>query len=179
MPGWSLKINAGKPDITVGQPGEEAVVHFRSDKASYGLNRDLDVDPLQMPYFKWRWKVTQLPRGGDFRYSSADDQAAQVLIGFADRRILTYIWDTSAPLGTMQSASPIPLIHIFAIVCRSGGADANRWVDEERNVAADYQKAFGKPAPHVKGLRIQINSQHTGTAAESYFGAMEFHNAQS
>jgi len=28
--------------------------------------------------------------------------------------------------------------------------------------------AYGRPAPRVKGLRIQINSQHTGTVAESY-----------
>jgi hypothetical protein len=26
----------------------------------------------------------------------------------------------------------------------------------------------------VKGLRIQINSQHTGTMAESYFGDVAF-----
>ena len=52
--------------------------------------------------------------------------------------------------------------------------DANRWVAESRNVAADYERAFGKPAPHVKGLRLQINSQHTGTVAESYFGEVAF-----
>ena len=36
---------------------------------------------------------------------------------------------------------------------------------------------YGKPAPHVKGLRLQINSQHTGSAAESYFGEVEFRSA--
>ena len=41
-------------------------------------------------------------------------------------------------------------------------------------MAADYQRAYGKAAPHVKGLRIQINSQHTGTTAESYFGEVAF-----
>jgi len=64
-------------------------------------------------------------------------------------------------------------------VCRSGTAEANRWLDESRNIAADYQKLFGKPAPHVKGLRLQINSQHTGSVAESYFGQVIFRNSQS
>ena len=36
------------------------------------------------------------------------------------------------------------------------------------------QRAYGKPAPRVKGVRIQINSQHTGTVAESYFGEVAF-----
>jgi len=98
-------------------------------------------------------------------------------VAFADRRILTYIWDTSAPQGTVQSASAIPLVHIFAVVCESGTAETGQWVSESRNLAADYQRAFGKPAPRVNGLRIQINSQHTGTVAESYFGEVAFRSA--
>ncbi|HVY91122.1 MAG TPA: DUF3047 domain-containing protein [Bryobacteraceae bacterium] len=179
-PGWELKVNAGHPDISFLDPGDpNAAIRFRSVKSSYGLERAVDIDPAQMPYLYWRWKVSQLPRGGDFRHASTDDQAAQVIVAFSDRRILTYLWDSTAPQGTMESASSIPLVHIFAIVCRSGGADINQWLQENRNIEADYQKAFGKPAPHVKGLRLQINSQHTGSSAESYFGEVAFHTAQS
>lgn len=179
-PGWDLKVNTGKPDVTVGDQGDQdAALHFRSVRSSYALERAVDIDPTQMPYLNWRWKVTQLPRGGDFRHSATDDQAAQVMVAFTDRKIITYIWDSTAPQGTMESASSIPLVHIFAIVCRSGLSEANQWLQESRNVAADYQRAFGKPAPHVKGLRLQINSQHTGSSAESYFGEVAFRNAQS
>jgi hypothetical protein len=52
-------------------------------------------------------------------------------------------------------------------------AEANRWIAESHN-AADYLRAFGKLAPHMKGLRLQINSQHTGSAAESYFADLVF-----
>ena len=83
---------------------------------------------------------------GDFRYLHTDDQAAQVLVAFADRHILTYIWDSSAPKGSWQSAGHVPLIRIFALVCRSGPEELNRWVPETHNVAQDYQKAFEMPA---------------------------------
>jgi DUF3047 family protein len=53
---------------------------------------------------------------------------------------------------------------------------ANRWIAESHNVAADYLRAFGKPAPQVKGLRLRINSQQTGSAAESYFADLVFRN---
>jgi hypothetical protein len=76
-----------------------------------------------------------------------------------------------------RSASSIPLVHIYAKVCQSGSADANRWVEEKHNVAADYERAFGRPAPRVKGLRLQINSQHTGSIAESFFGEVAFRSA--
>ncbi len=171
---WELKVNSGRPDVTTSQDGDQWILHLKSVKSSFSLERGVDVDPSQLPYLMWRWKVTQLPTGGDFRHSSTDDQAAQVLVAFADHRILTYIWDTTEPRGTMESASSIPLIHIFAIVCRSGAAETNRWLPESHNVGADYKTAYGKPAPHVKGLRLQINSQHTGSAAESYFGQVVF-----
>ncbi len=44
------------------------------------------------------------------------------------------------------------------------------------NVAADYLMGFRKTGPHVKGLRLWINSQHTGSAAESYFADLVFRN---
>lgn len=174
--GWELKVNSGQPDVSTTKDGNDPVLHFKSVKSSFSLERPVNIDATQLPYLAWRWKVTQLPKGGDFRHYSSDDQAAQVLVAFDDRRIISYIWDTSAPQGTMQSASSLPLVHIFAIVCQSGTVDANRWLTESHNVAADYLKAFGKPAPHVKGLRLQINSQHTGSAAESYFADVAFHN---
>ena len=174
---WELKVNSGQPDVTTTQDGDQWILHLKSEKSSFSLERGVDIDPSQLPYLMWRWKVTQLPKGGDFRHSSTDDQAAQVLVAFADRRILTYIWDTTEPQGTVESASSIPLVHIFAIVCRSGAADANRWLPENHNVGADYKRAYGKPAPHVKGLRLQINSQHTGSAAESYFGEVVFRSS--
>jgi Protein of unknown function (DUF3047) len=171
---WQIKVTHGKPDISVCRDNDVACVHMKSVKASFGLEKSVDVDPAQMPFLTWRWKVTQLPPGGDFRHPSTDDQAAQVLIAFADHRILSYIWDSNAPKGIMENASSIPLVRIFAVVCESGAEQANRWTGESRNLATDYQQAYGKFAPHVKGVRIQINSQHTATVAESYFGEVAF-----
>jgi hypothetical protein len=171
---WQIKVNRGRPDISVCTDGDGFCLHLKSVKSSFALERGVDVDPAEMPHLAWRWKVAQLPAGGDFRHASTDDQAAQVVVAFADRRVITYIWDSTAPMGMMQSASAIPLVHIYAVVCESGAAEANRWIAESHDVAADYERAYGKAAPHVKGLRLQINSQHTGTTAESYFGEVAF-----
>jgi hypothetical protein len=171
---WSIKVNHGRPDASVCADGSGTCLHLKSVKASFALERGVDVDLAQMPYLSWKWKVAQLPPGGDFRRSGSDDQAAQLLVAFSDRRVVSYIWDTTAPKGTSQNTGFIPLIHVFAVVCQSGAADLNRWMTEARNVGADYERAYGRPAPRVKGLRIQINSQHTGSTAESYFGEVAF-----
>ena len=172
--GWGIKVNHGKPVVSVCQDADTACLRLLSVRSSFALEKSVDVDPAQMPYLTWNWKVAQLPPGGDFRKSSTDDQAAQLLVAFGDRRVISYIWDTGAPKGAMESVSAIPLVHIVAVVCESGSRQANQWLRESRNVAADYARAYGRPAPRVKALRIQINSQHTGTVAESYFGEVEF-----
>jgi hypothetical protein len=173
---WMIKVNHGKPELSVCGDGESCL-RLKSVRSSFGLEHEVDVDPGQLPWLLWKWKVTQLPPGGDFRRAASDDQAAQLLVAFADKRILTYLWDTTAPKGMVASASSIPFVRIYAFVCRSGDSEANQWITESRNVASDYERAYGKPAPRVKGLRLQINSQHTGTVAESYFGEVAFRSA--
>jgi len=173
-PGWQIKVNRGTPELTLAREGDSSFIHMKSHRSSYGLERGVDVDPVEFPFLTWRWKVTELPAGGDFRRSRTDDQAAQVLVAFADHRVVAYLWDSTAPKGIMQPASAIPLVHIFAVVCQSGAAEANRWIRETRNWREDYERAFARPAPRVKGIRLQINSQHTGTSAESYFGEVSF-----
>ena len=175
--GWQLKINSGPADVSTARDDGSSVLHFKSVKSSFSLERSVDVDLTKLPILTWRWKVTQLPKGGDFRHFFTDDQAAQVLVAFDERHILSYIWDTTAPQGLRASASSPVLIHIEAIVCRSGIADENRWIDESHDLRADYLKAFGKAPARVKGLRLQINSQHTGSSAESFFADVAFRSA--
>ena len=172
-PDWQLREHSGKAEIAGCVENEGPCVRLTSRNSSFSLEHSVEVNPSELPYLSWSWKVTRLPVGGDFRKTSTDDQAAQVLVAFSDRRVLSYIWDSNAPKGAMQNAKTVPLIHVVAVVCESGPAEMNRWVREIRNVAADYERAFGKPAPRIKGLRLQINTQHTG-AAESYFGQVAF-----
>ena len=172
--GWQVKVTHGTPKIATVREGNNNYLDLKSHDSSYGLEREVDVDPNQEPYLTWKWNVKKLPAGGDFRHSKSDDQAAQVLVAFTDKRVLSYIWDTTAPAGIMESASSIPLVHIYAVVCRSGAADLNHWLTESRNLADDYEKAYGHPAPRVKGIRLQINTQHTSTSAESCFAEVAF-----
>jgi hypothetical protein len=65
---------------------------------------------------------------------------------------------------------------VMVVVVRSGPAQAGKWVRESRNVRQDYKKLFGSEPPPVSGMRLQINSQHTGTSAESYFADVAFAN---
>jgi hypothetical protein len=172
--GWQVKENSGKADFAVVKDGAIRALQLRSAKTSFSIQKEVKVDLKQFPVLTWKWKVTDLPKGGDFRKSKTDDQAAQLFLAFSKTQAIVYIWDTSAPQGVIGDASAPFFMTIKAVVLRSGNAELGKWISESRNVYEDYKKFFGKEPPPVTGFRLQINSQHTGTSAESYFADVAF-----
>ena len=173
-PGWELKVKSGKADFEVKRDGDIPALHLKSADSSFSLQGEVKVDVKQYPVLSWKWKVTRLPQAGDFRKSKTDDQAAQLFLAFTRTKAIVYIWDTTATQGLMQSTSPVPFMTVKVVVIRSGPAELGKWITETRNVYEDYKKLYGEEPPIVSGLRLQINSQHTGTSAESWFADVEF-----
>ncbi len=171
---WELKVKTGKADYGVVRDDGIAALRLKSVDSSFSFQREVDVDLKAYPVLSWKWKVTKLPAGGDFRKSGTDDQAAQLFVAFGKTKSIVYIWDTSAPRGLTQDTSPVFFMHVQVVVVRSGPEETGKWITESRNVYEDYKKFFGEEPPHVEGMRIQINSQHTGTEAESYFADVAF-----
>jgi len=166
---WQLKEKSGKADFSVVKDGDLNVLQLRSADTSFSIQKEVKVNLKQYPVVSWKWKVTKLPKGGDFRKMKTDDQAAQLFLAFTKTKSIVYIWDTTAPEGLMSEAIAPPLMTIKLVVVRSGPAELGKWVTETRNVYEDYKKFYGEEPPAVKAMRLQINSQHTGTSAESYF----------
>jgi hypothetical protein len=172
--GWYVHERSGKADFSVIKDGDIHALQLRSADTSFALQRGVDVNTRDFPLLSWKWKVTQLPQGGDFRRSRTDDQAAQLFLGFSNRKAIVYIWDTTAPEGLIGDAWAPPLMTIKAIVIRSGYRQTGKWITETRNVHEDYRSLFGHEPPTIGGIRLQINSQHTDTSGESYFADVVF-----
>ncbi len=172
--GWQVKEKSGKADFAVIKDGGTHALRLRSAKTSFSIQKEVKIDLKQFPILTWKWKITDLPAGGDFRKSGTDDQAAQLFLAFSKTQAIVYIWDTTAPQGVIGNASAPFFMTIKAVVVRSGPSETGKWITEQRNVYEDYKKFFGSEPPQVNGVRLQINSQHTGTAAESFFADVVF-----
>jgi hypothetical protein len=174
--GWELKENSGKANFSVVKDDGLDALLLRSESTSFSLQKEVKVDVTQYPILSWKWKVTKLPKGGDFRKSQTDDQAAQLFLAFTKTKAIVYIWSTNAPEGLMADAHAPFFMSIKVVVVRSGPAKIGTWMTETRNVYEDYRKLYGdgEKTPVVSGVRIQINSQHTHTSAESYFADVMF-----
>src|SRR5262249_41942598 len=118
--GWELSVYSGEASLQLVQDGGKQALQMRSEQASFALQKKVRVSLQGSPFLIWQWKVTALPKGGDFRRSSTDDQAAQLIVAFSSSHFLSYIWDSTAPRGLLASASAPLFKKIFAVVMQSG-----------------------------------------------------------
>src|SRR3989304_2630544 len=126
--GWELSENEGKADLGLVSDAVGQVLRLRSESSSFGIQKAVEIDLRQTPILAWQWKVAELPKGGNFFQKSTDDQAAQLVLAFSWRRFITYIWDSTAPAGTMADAPSPPLRSIKAVVVRSGETNKGTWM---------------------------------------------------
>ncbi len=168
---WKLKVKRGEPFIKIIKDAEEPVVYMKSVNSSFSLEHTLKLNTYEYPYLIWRWKALQLPPEGDVRYRSRNDQALQILVAFEGKKILSYVWDSNAPEGTITEESlPWPFsLKIKVLVVKSGRADLDRWITFTRNIYEDYRNFFNEEPPLTEGIRIQTNTQHTESIGEGLF----------
>lgn len=174
--GWAMKEFKGKASVGVEKVGGLFAVRLSSDRSSFALHKELSVDIDEYPHFSWAWRVDRLPLRGDARKSELDDQAAQLYVVFpgfpVPYQIVGYIWDSTAPAGTVLRSAKNPLVRL--IVLRSGPDRLGEWVWESRNVFEDFRQLYKEEPTEVMAIALLINSQNTQSSAESRFASMLF-----
>ena len=178
--GWKGQ-NWGSPkyDFRIATQGGRKGINLKSANDSSTISKEVKVDVKTWPVLQWSWQVVTLPKGGDARKSATDDEAAQIYVTFprfpaaVRSRIISYIWDTAAPVGSVFKSEKTGLVTY--VVVRSGPADLGKWLTESRNVLEDYKKIYGEaPGEDVGAISIAIDSNDTNSTAESYFGEIFF-----
>ena len=178
--GWSGQ-SWGSPqyDLTVVTDGSDRVLHLRSRGDNSTISKEIKIDVKELPLLVWRWKAVTLPAGGDCRRKATDDQVAQIYVAFprfptaVRSRIIGYVWDTTAPAGTIVKSESTALVTY--VVVRSGTDELGRWLTETRNVYDDFKRIYGEaPTEPVGAVSVAIDSNDTRSSAESYIGTILF-----
>lgn len=172
--------------------GRGAVRAFSHNAAS-GLTRRLDAPVDSLDWISWTWRVERPVEGVDPTTKPGDDHAVRLYVtfeydpadlGFLDRvkyealralghgdvplRALCYVWSGSGPADTTYANPYTDWVQMVPV--RVGEGELRRWVREERNVRADYQRAFGTEMPPMTGVAIMTDTDNSGQTAVAYYG---------
>ena len=176
--GWEEKVFAGKTRYeTVRQDGR-SVVRATSRGTASGLYLRRRIDLEKTPILRWRWRVDGTLGDIDERTRAGDDYPARVYVirshpVFLWRmRAVNYVWaSTRAPGETWPNAYTGASRHVAV---RSGEEEAGRWVEERRDVRADFRALFGESVREVDAVAIMTDTDDTGAAAVAYYGDITF-----
>jgi len=86
---------------------------------------------------------------------------------------LMYVWDATAPVGTVIVNPRSDRIR--KIVIDSGPAQLRQWRDHRRDLAADYRLAFGEAPGALRAIAVMTDSDNTRSSAKSWYGIIDLH----
>jgi hypothetical protein len=182
IPGEWKEQTWGKPvyDLEIVADNGQPVLRLRSKGDNSTISRDLRdrVDLNATPILEWSWKVVTLPTGGNACQKSTDDEAAQVYVAWlrapeaVRSRIIGYVWDSTAPAGTICKSQKTSTVTY--VVLRSGSDDLGKWITERRNVVEDFRRIYGEAPDTPTVLSLAIDSDDTRSSAQSFIGATVF-----
>jgi Protein of unknown function (DUF3047) len=145
----------------------------------------------------WRWKVSNVVASADMRRKNGEDFAARVYVFFdVPLESLSFIERSKIRLARMMSGADVPTAAICyvwdnqtaietivpsaftnrvrMIVLQSGDKKTNAWVSQSRDVAADFERAFGHAAPVITGVAVGSDTDQTGETVTTWFGDVKF-----
>jgi Protein of unknown function (DUF3047) len=86
---------------------------------------------------------------------------------------LMYVWDSRAEVDTVVLNRRSDRIR--KIILESGPAHLGQWRSYERDVRADYRRAFGEDPGALIGLAVMTDSDNTQSRAEAWYGEIRLH----
>jgi hypothetical protein len=177
-------------------------LHALSESGNSTLRLPLQARPLTRDArLRFSWWVPSLMPHTDIRSADADDAVARVILTFDGDRAswsrrdhmisemahlvtgeplpyatLMYVWDDRYPVGTVVDNPHTRRIR--KLVVQQGPERLGRWVEHERDIWADYQRAFGQPPGPLSGLGLMTDSNNTRVTAEAWYGPIALSTGQ-
>lgn len=170
---WEVQKFSGMTDykLVSDEQGNKVLMAISRASAS-GLLKRVKFDPQQYPVLSWRWKVAGTLSKGDARTKQGDDFAARVYVIFPHwikplTRSINYVWANRLPV---DQAVPNPYFsRTMMLAVESGNQNAGRWINEERNLVADYRRLFGEDPPMAGGIAIMTDTDNTKEQAQAWY----------
>lgn len=171
--GWESKSFKGKTEYSVVKEDGRTALKAHAVAAASGLTKKLRFDPRSYRYLKWSWKISGTIAQGNEKTKQGDDYAARVYVVFPGRffwqtRALNYIWANKLPRGEFVPNAFTANAMLLAV--ESGSALAGKWIQEERDILADYRRVFGEDPPEAGAIAIMTDTDNSGAEATAWYG---------
>ena len=173
--------------------GGRVVMHASAEASASMLRRKLRIDPAQLGRVQFSWRVASLIEQADLSDADVSDSPVRLVFAFdgdhgqlsARNRMLfelaqvltgepppyatlMYVWDNRAAAESVIRGPRTDRVR--KIVLESGPGQCGRWLHYERDLRADFRKAFGEEPGQLIGVALMTDADNTGSRASGQYG---------
>jgi len=196
---WRHQTFPGKNPVqySLVQHQGRAAVQAKADAAMSVLRQE--IQPTQLPPGKlhFAWLVSDWFPEADMSRRETEDSPVRIVLAFdGDKKRFTakeaalneltrtltgheqpyatlmYVWCSQCEAESLI-INP-RTARIRKIVVQAGPQGLGSWQTHQRDVLADFQKAFGEPAGPLIGIGIMTDSDNTQTHKQAWYGDLRY-----
>ena len=172
------------------------VLSANSKTSASGLAVKLRPRPANNLWLQWEWKALSAIPEADNAERYHDDAPLRILVAFDGNKsklplkekmnfemanlisgqempyaTLMYIWSGKSPVDTIISNAHTSRIKM--IVVDSGWDNLSTWHKHQRDLAADYKRAYGEAPGEVIGIALLTDTDNTKSETRAIYGDIE------
>ena len=172
--------------------GRDAVA-VQSSSAASMLRQVVRIEAADLGRLRFSWMVPALIPTANLRDRDFSDSPVRVVLAFEGDRsrfsardamlselahaltgepmpyaTLMYVWgNQSAPGAVLHNTRTS---RVRKLVMESGPGKLSQWLEYERDVRADFEKAFGEPPGALVSIGIMTDTDNTRSTATAWYG---------
>ncbi len=172
--------------------GRDAMLAVADSSASM-LRKKIRLNANELQQVRFSWKVPMLIDHADLALRESDDSPVRLVLAFEGDRsnwstkntmlselsrtitgeelpyaTLMYVWSNEQAVGSVVLNPRTDRIR--KIVLESGKKNLGQWLDYERDIKADFQRAFGEAPGALVGVALMTDTDNTRSQSKAYYG---------
>jgi hypothetical protein len=194
---WSARPLPGKrlTQYSLANRAGQSCVLAQATQSVSLLRRALDIDATQLGQIQFDWWIQGMEPKATVTDPDTDDAPARLLLGFAGDEAklsmrnrlqfelaqaltgeappyatLMYVWDAKADAETVVISARSDRIR--KIVVGSGARGKGAWQRTQRDVSADYKKAFGEAPGRLVSMALMTDGDNTASRSSACYGSI-------
>jgi hypothetical protein len=169
----------------------------KADVSASMMRRDVNIAAAKLDTVNFSWQIPELIQDADLAERDFDDSPVRIVLTFeGDKAKFSAKNAMLSELAQAISGEPLPyatLMYVWcnkrqpgsvvvnprtdrirSIVVESGGKNLRQWLDYERHISADFEKAFGEAPGNLISVGIMTDSDNTKTQTVASYGELHF-----
>jgi hypothetical protein len=167
----------------------------QAESSASMLRQRVHIAPDQLGRLSFDWRVAQLIPGADMMQRESEDSPVRLILVFeGDRQQFSPKNAMLSELTQSLTGDPLPYATLMYVWCNqcppesvivnprtdrirklaveSGPGRVGQWLSYQRNIRADFEKAFGEAPGALLGLAIMTDTDNTRSATRAWYGQL-------